>query len=394
MGIQGLNDFLKSPSLKKQSGKCYKGEINILSVPKNNTEEIVNHRITKVAVDINIYEYKANYGKTSSERSPKIMRYFLRMMLKLIKYGIYPVFVKDGVPPKLKQMTNDKRALVTNKYIAQLEECKKQMAYHIEKVRSMVAKLYNNKQGGERGTACPPDEDELHMQLMQDQSYDKLLSTKNRLEKSIFIRPTKIEEDELIELLALMGCHFIIANGHDAENICAYLNKKGFVDSVLTNDSDTTIFGAKSYMSNYSNSKDEVKVFRREIIKETLGFNDEELLNFAIFCGTDYNHRIRRFGPATAYKFMKKSSNYEIVEKLKKAYPDGHYEKVMDEFNYDFGDSFNEFNYLKEYSSRDIIKAQHSKDRFKINEILEKFGKDDAIITNLVHQIRKAIDDL
>jgi 5'-3' exonuclease len=54
-----------------------------------------------------------------------------------------------------------------------------------------------------------------------------------------------------------------------------------------------------------------------EVLKE-LDFNEEEMLDFCIMCGTDYNKNIKGVGPVKSYNLIKKYKNLDVIEKTEK----------------------------------------------------------------------------
>lgn len=124
--------------------------------------------------------------------------------------------------------------------------------------------------------------------------------------------------------LEIMNISYIEACG-EGEAQCAWLQKHGYVDYVLSNDSDTLIFGCDRMLRNYSKSMDDfgatgvgshrpnvrrdtkesfVTVVELDTIRQATVERYEwwSLLFFSVLLGADYNQGIRGLGKTKAAK--------------------------------------------------------------------------------------------
>ena len=94
------------------------------------------------------------------------------------------------------------------------------------------------------------------------------------------------------ELLDFMGIPYVQAP-EEADSQCAYLNKKGLVDAVLTEDMDILTFGAPKIVRNLSSfHKNPIEIELNNILK-SLNLNQDEFIELCILLGRDYRTYIK-----------------------------------------------------------------------------------------------------
>ncbi|KAJ6488300.1 PIN domain-like protein, partial [Mycena vitilis] len=104
----------------------------------------------------------------------------------------------------------------------------------------------------------------------------------------------------LKEFCTSFGYYVHTAPG-EAEAELAQLNKLGFIDVVLTEDSDAIVFGAPSVMR-IPAMTDAADLYTSESIESgPLSLNEDGLLLFALLVGGDYDTGISNCGPAIAH---------------------------------------------------------------------------------------------
>jgi 5'-3' exonuclease len=91
---------------------------------------------------------------------------------------------------------------------------------------------------------------------------------------------------------------------------CAYmLQADGRVDAVYSTDTDLLAYGCpitiNSFKVDTRASKRIMPYYNLNYILSTLGFTQEEFLEFCILCGTDFNKNIEKIGPVKAYELIK-----------------------------------------------------------------------------------------
>lgn len=176
--------------------------------------------------------------------------------LSMLRYGIMPVWVFDGKPPEIKQMTLDERR--KNKDIA-------------------YSKLS-----------------------------DEYLSSddKKKLEKRTFTVTNKLVDD-VKELLGLLGIPYIVAPG-EAEAQCVALNKAKIAHGVVTEDWDAILFGCKKMLKDFSNkSVNNVTEIKTKKLLKKLDMTHEQIIDLSSILGNDYCSGIIGLKPLDAYHIYK-----------------------------------------------------------------------------------------
>lgn len=129
--------------------------------------------------------------------------------------------------------------------------------------------------------------------------------------------PTSEMYAECQELLKMCGIPYIIAP-MEAEAQCAYLNKEGLVDGVITNDSDAFLFGANNIYRNIFENKKYVEEYDAENIAKDLGLSRENLIEMALLLGSDYTEGIHGVGIVNAMEIVNEFPGLEGLKEFKK----------------------------------------------------------------------------
>jgi len=176
--------------------------------------------------------------------------------LSMLRYGIMPIWVFDGKPPEIKQMTLDERR--RNKDIA------------------------HNKLNDE----CLSHND------------------KKKLEKRTFTVTSKLVED-VKDLLKLLGIPYVIAPG-EAEAQCVALNKAKIAHGVVTEDWDAILFGCKRMLKDFSNKNvnNVTEISTKKLLKK-LDITHEQIIDLSSILGNDYCSGINSLKPLDAYYIFK-----------------------------------------------------------------------------------------
>lgn len=276
----------------------------------------------KVAIDVSIFAYKANYY---THTKYPIIRFFIIMLKKLIDNDIFPIFVFDGKPPTLKKDTNTKRSDIRAGY-------KKKIVEYTDKI-----KVSN---------------DPLEQVFMEAEI--------KKLQKNLDIKPEDEMMKKLFKIIELMGFLSITVDDHDAENLCAYMQKNGYVDYVIGTDGDTLTNGCKYFISDYSNSKESYKMYELDEIIKSLNFTSiKQFIDLCILLGTDYNKREKGYGPVKAYKTIQNGIMVDTIVK--------NYKQVYDEFTFDYTNYLVKYEILKKVESKKLIDI--CKQNIKISEL-------------------------
>lgn len=160
-------------------------------------------------------------------------------------------------------------------------------------------------------------------------SYKNQFSEPNSLPK-FFDMPTSSYETELMELrraakkelrdadqvtpqmitdvqslLQLFGIPYITAP-MEAESQCSTLLQLDLVDGIVTDDSDTFLFGGTRVFKNMFSQKNSkyVECYDIESIEKEVGIKREEMIELAYLLGSDYTTGVTGVGPVTAMEIL------------------------------------------------------------------------------------------
>lgn len=321
-----------------------------------------------VAVDTRVFEYKANYSK--SENNPDAMiKYFANMISLFVEYKIYPIFIFDGKPAKLKNKENLKRREQRKKRIDEFKD----IIYRLHAMELPLEKIIRRnmpKKTGEPLVVYDSDEVKLLQSIGNDEvnfliqigvtkemllneeimkkklaeiaelkklaKTDAYITLKKRyyaMKQELDTMPTPEDDMRLKKFLSNIGIFYIVSNYHDAENLCGWLQKKGYVDYVLSTDSDVFVSGASCSLFDYERNNNFLQIHLVNHILETLEMNMKEFINLCILLGTDYNDGVYGYGFVKSYKAIVDSDDdgEGIVKEL---IPN--YNEVLAEFNYEY----------------------------------------------------------
>ena len=137
------------------------------------------------------------------------------------------------------------------------------------------------------------------------------------LQKSVDVTPEMA--GLLIEELKKANVPYVVAP-YEADSQMVYLEKKGVIDGILSEDSDLLVFGAKNLLTKLDQYGDLVLIRRddftacREV--SFIGWSDTEFRQMAIMSGCDYLNSIDKMGLKTAYRLLRK---HRTVEKVVRA---------------------------------------------------------------------------
>ncbi|KAK0569090.1 Elongation of fatty acids protein 2 [Tilletia horrida] len=248
MGIKGLTGLIQDEApnaIKPHDIKTYFGR--------------------KVAIDasMSLYQFliavRQQDGQQlmseSGETTSHLMGFFYRT-LRMIDHGIKPMYVFDGKPPDLK------KAVLANRF-------------------------------GKREEAREEEEEEKD--VADNERMDQLARRQ--------VRPTKTHNDEVRQLLGLMGIPCITVYGAGSE------------------DMDTLTFGSPILLKHLTFSEQKkmpVHEVNLEAARQGLGMNMDQFIDLCILLGCDYLDPIKGIGPKTALKLIRDHGDLdEVVEHLK-----------------------------------------------------------------------------
>lgn len=134
------------------------------------------------------------------------------------------------------------------------------------------------------------------------------------LQKAVDVTPEMARQ--LIDELKKIGVQYVVAP-YEADAQLVYLERKGVIQGMLSEDSDLLVFGAKQLLTKLDQYGDCVEINRsdftacREI--SLVGWSDVEFRRMAILSGCDYLASINKMGLKTAYRYVRK---YKTIERI------------------------------------------------------------------------------
>jgi exonuclease-1 len=142
----------------------------------------------------------------------------------------------------------------------------------------------------------------------------KIPQAHQELQKAIDVTPLMARQ--LIEELKRMNIQYVVAP-YEADAQLAYLEAKGVIDGILSEDSDLLVFGAKRLLTKLDQHGTCVEINRADFAScreiSLVGWSDAEFRRMAILSGCDYLPSINKMGLKTAYRYVRK---YKDVEKV------------------------------------------------------------------------------
>lgn len=134
------------------------------------------------------------------------------------------------------------------------------------------------------------------------------------LQKAVDITPEMARM--LIEELKRNNVQYVVAP-YEADSQMAYLEKKGMIDGILSEDSDLLVFGAKTLLTKLDQYGDCIMVKQEDFTAcrdiNLVGWTCDDFRRMAILSGCDYLEGIHKMGLKTAHRMLRK---YKTVERV------------------------------------------------------------------------------
>lgn len=142
----------------------------------------------------------------------------------------------------------------------------------------------------------------------------KISQANLELQKAVDVTPEMA--GQFIEELKKLGVRYLVAP-YEADAQLAYLERKGIIDGILSEDSDLLVFGAKCLLTKLDQYGDCVEINRKDFTAcrdvSLVGWTDSEFRCMAILSGCDYLTNINKMGLKTAYRLVRK---YKTIERI------------------------------------------------------------------------------
>ena len=114
---------------------------------------------------------------------------------------------------------------------------------------------------------------------------------------------TQVMVQECQQLLTLFGIPYITAP-MEAEAQCAELVRLGLVDGIVTDDSDTFLFGGTRVYKNMFNQAKFVECYLASDLEKEYALDRTRLIRIAHLLGSDYTEGVPTVGPVTAMELL------------------------------------------------------------------------------------------
>lgn len=142
----------------------------------------------------------------------------------------------------------------------------------------------------------------------------KISQASLELQKAVDVTPEMA--GQFIEALKKLGVRYLVAP-YEADAQLAYLERKGIIDGILSEDSDLLVFGAKCLLTKLDQYGDCIEINRKDFTAcrdiSLVGWTDAEFRCMAILSGCDYLTNINQMGLKTAYRLVRK---YKTIERI------------------------------------------------------------------------------
>lgn len=337
MGIAQLWEFVK-----KTAPECC------------NTETLEDWKGKRIAIDtehlVHKFSYKGVQGNVISQ--------IIWLIFDLWKYDIDPIFIFDGDKNPLKENTHKHRAAQKDTVKQKIELYKN---WKDEDQKIADQKLIENNDNIIEGETKPVIKDETFVFINKSADGNFQLDKKQKNEINQFkILQQKLVKDEngilkstvvaydvdekidylkqstivlnyedislLKKILSTMGLKIIRAD-YEAEAICSVLNRLGYVDAIMSDDSDIFILGGKKMIrdlggkSSRDMNQTTVRVFDIGTFLKKVGISQEQLIDLGTLLPNDYNKgencRINGVGIMTCLPLIKEGKTAEnIIDEL------------------------------------------------------------------------------
>ena len=259
----------------------------------------------QLAVDAfnTIYSFLATIrqpdGTPLSDRQGRVTSHLSGMFYRnvnLLENGINPVYIFDGIAPKLKDAEVQRRREIRD------------TAYEEWKIAKEEGRIEDARKAGQASS-----------------------------------RLTGPMIDESKDLLHALGIPVIQAPS-EGEAVAAQMAREDLVWASASQDNDSLLYNCPRMIRNLSISGRR-RVSRSKTYKsidpelilldqnlQLLGITREQLIDIAILVGTDYNDTVKGIGPKTALKLVKTHGNLETIEADRGSKFDFPYDEIRDIF--------------------------------------------------------------
>ena len=140
---------------------------------------------------------------------------------------------------------------------------------------------------------------------------------RKELQRAVDVTPEMA--GHLIRELKKLGVQYVVAP-YEADAQLAYLEKKGIIQGVLSEDSDLLVFGVKCLLTKLDQYGDCVEINRKDFTAcrdiSLVGWSDAEFRLMAILSGCDYLQSISNMGLLTAYRLVRQHKTIDRILRM------------------------------------------------------------------------------
>lgn len=283
MGIKNLNKFLRD--------KC--PDVFVMT-------HLSVYAYKKIAIDISLYmhKFKAVCGDNW-------LSAFLNLVGSLRNNEIHCVFIFDGKAPQEKDAEKAKRKEQKEKLEQNVMELEEALhIYHTTGVvEPILVRLYATKK-----------EDNTPKRLLgKSNAFDiNWVEDKIDQKRKQIITISHIDFEYAKELFDILQVPYYTAIG-EAEKMCAKLCIDGYVEAVLSEDTDVIAYKAPLFLTKIDTREETCMSIEYNSILTQLGLTSPQMLDLCIMCGTDYNTNIPKIGVHNAYKNLLQHTSIDNI---------------------------------------------------------------------------------
>jgi len=222
-----------------------------------------HHWLYKYITGITRYRDQSDYTTEDGTEVANLVALY-RGLPTLLNNGIEPIFVFDGKPHDLKQDTIDSRR-------ESKEQAKEKMEAAIQEGDTEAIRRY----------------------------------------KAQTTRLTETIHKTSREFLEAVGIPYVEAGG-SGEAYAAQMVKEGYADCVMTDDYDALLFGSPVTIRKSSGKGPaEAMLLGPTLIEH--GISQEDLVDIALLCGTDFNEGVSGIGPKRGVNYISGGKTVEEI---------------------------------------------------------------------------------
>jgi len=273
--------------------------------PQALTRYHLSHLSTKrVCIDImtSLYRFKAAMGVNW-------LSGMLSFLMLFPRHNVHATVFADGpCVPIEKKEEQEKRVSARDKIRDRVKELSS--ALTLFKSTGTVSEVFKTlpvEASSQRNLLLGLPDDSIDVEMVENYI--------EKLKKQI-VHISDQDMKDVAQLCRALNIRFYTAR-LEAESMCSWLCKSGQVDAVVTEDSDVLAYGSPVWISDLDFQGNCMRICYEDVLRE-MELTPEQFTDFCIMCGTDFNHRVEKLGPAKALVLLKEHGSIEKICEEKK----------------------------------------------------------------------------